>query len=119
MGDNDCDKTRMMIDATLAGASIGGQGDSLGVLPLTAAGCGVAEDWIDTDLANNGLVMILADNRDPNSVMHLGTRERGCAGPAACPGVAAAELTLEILPEPATMLLLAGGACLTLLRRRR
>jgi len=114
-GAADSDQSRPLVQSNLAGAAVGGLGTSLGSLPLTVAGCGVVEDWINLGLANNGVVMIFTDVRSGGSVMHLGTRETGGTPPG--PGVAAAELELTILPEPASMLLLIGA--LPFLRRRR
>ena len=118
-GDNDSDKTRQIIDSSIAGSAISGLGDSLGSMPLTAAGCGVVEDWINGGLTNNGLVMIFTGIRDPSSVMHLGTRETGCVDITQCPSAAAAELTLEIVPEPASLLLLGIGSVGLMLRKKR
>ena len=111
----DCDGARQMVDALLSGSA--GDGDVAGNLPLTAAGCAVAEDWIDGDLTNNGLVMVLTYT-EGNSVIHVGTRERGCASAANAPGAYAPELELEILPEPGCLALLGLGA-IGLLRRKR
>jgi len=115
-GAADSDQSRPLVQSNLAGAGVGGAGASLGSLPLTAAGCGVVEDWITGGLANNGVVMILTDVR-PGSVLHMGTRETAGAPPG--PGVAAAELELDIVPEPASMLLLLGGIAAIVRRRKR
>ena len=117
-GDDDCDKTRPFVDADLVGAGVSGVGSPLGDLPLTDDGCDVVEEWITGGLDNNGIVLMLASFRDGGSVMHLGTRESGCTGPDQCPGASAAELTLEIVPEPATIALLGLGV-VGLIRRRR
>jgi len=114
-GAADSDQTRPLVQSNLAGGPVSGAGASLGSLPLTAAGCGVVEDWINLGLANNGVVMIFTDLG--GSVLHLGTRETAGAPPG--PGVAAAELELTIVPEPASMLLLLGGIAAVVRRRKR
>ena len=115
-GAADSDQTRALVNSNLAGAGVGGLGSSLGSMPLTADGCDVVEDWINGGLANNGVVMVLTDVR-PGIVVHMGTRETGGAPPG--PGVAAPELELEILPEPASLALLGLGGLAMLRRRKR
>ena len=115
-GDADSDKTKPMTTGQWIGDLVSIQMPLGNVVPLSADGLLVIEDWITGALDNNGVVMIVTGARAAGA-MHLATREYMSGGNA--PGPYAAELTFEIVPEPASMVLLGLGGLGVLIRRRR